>query len=191
MAEENKKDAKKTESKKGDNKNLKLNIIVWSIAGVCVIAASAGGFALAQIFAASSPLENETIEQEVKRANVKTFDEIVTEMEKAEEPWQYELEPVVANLDEPGVTRFLRITVIMEMSGKMEPVKGREFLDVKKSILRDWLTTFTAGLSLEDVRGSRNLSTIKLEIRENFNRLLFKESEPFVENILLKEFAVQ
>jgi flagellar basal body-associated protein FliL len=65
------------------------------------------------------------------------------------------------------------------------------FLDEKKVILQDWLTTYLAGLSLENVRGTKNLTRIKNEIRDQFNRLLFESEKPYVERILIKEFAVQ
>jgi len=53
------------------------------------------------------------------------------------------------------------------------------------------MTTYLAGLSLEDVRGTRNLTRIKKEVLDEFNRILFNEGKPFIERALFKEFAVQ
>jgi flagellar basal body-associated protein FliL len=58
-------------------------------------------------------------------------------------------------------------------------------------LLRDWLTTYFAGLSLEDVRGSRNLNRIKRDVQDQFNELLFPGTKPFVRQVLFREFAVQ
>jgi flagellar basal body-associated protein FliL len=106
-------------------------------------------------------------------------------------PWVFELEPVIANLDEPGVTRYVRVTLLLEMNPAFDQDKGTEMLEEKKSLLRDWLTIYLAGCTLEETRGSKNLVRIKAEIRDAFNDYLFKNSKPMVESILLKEFAVQ
>jgi flagellar basal body-associated protein FliL len=106
-------------------------------------------------------------------------------------PWVFELEPVIANLDEPGVTRYVRVTLILEMSPAFDQEKGMAMLEEKKALLRDWLTIYLAGCTLEETRGSKNLVRIKAEIRDAFNDYLFKNSKPMVESILLKEFAVQ
>ena len=73
----------------------------------------------------------------------------------------------------------------------MDKEQGAIFLEKKKLILRDWLTTYVNGLSLEDVRGSKNVNRIKKQIRENFNELLFAESKPYIQGIFLTDFAVQ
>ena len=106
-------------------------------------------------------------------------------------PWTFELEPVIANLDEPGVTRYVRMTIILEMSPAFDQEKGMTMLDEKKALLRDWLTIYLAGCTLEETRGSKNLVRIKAEIKDAFNDYLFNNSKPMVESILLKEFAVQ
>ena len=98
---------------------------------------------------------------------------------------------MIANLDEPGVTRYARVAVTLELSGDMDEDAGTAFLDDKKALLRDWLTTYIAGLSLERVRGTSNLARIKKEIRDQFNELVFAETQPFIVNILFKEFAIQ
>jgi flagellar basal body-associated protein FliL len=106
-------------------------------------------------------------------------------------PWGFELEPVIANLDEPGVTRYVRATLILEMSPACDQETGTVMLDEKKALLRDWLAIYLAGCTLEETRGSKNLVRIKAEIRDAFNDYLFKNSKPMIQSILLKEFAVQ
>ena len=77
------------------------------------------------------------------------------------------------------------------MNPAFDQEKGTAMLDEKKALLRDWLTIYLAGCTLEETRGSKNLVRIKAEIRDAFNDYLFKNSKPMVESILLKEFAVQ
>jgi flagellar basal body-associated protein FliL len=97
----------------------------------------------------------------------------------------------VANLDEPGVTRYVRVSIILELSSQLDSINGETFLEEKKIILQDWMTTYLAGLSLEDVRGSRSLNRIKREVVDQFNQLLFGPDKAYVEKVLFKEFAVQ
>ncbi len=178
--------------KDGDKKSSSFGMSTWIILVAIIFAGATGGFALAQLIAGSTPEPvAEEKPQDGKPAEVQTFDDLVAKENKDAKPWVYELEPVVANLDEPGVTRYGRVALTIELSAEMDPEKGTIFLDEKKLLLRDWLTTYIAGLSLERVRGTRNLSRIKKEIRDHFNELLFAESKPFVQTILFKEFAIQ
>lgn len=103
----------------------------------------------------------------------------------------YQIESVVACLDEPSLSRYVRIALTLQMAPSFDKENGIKFLDSNQPILRDWLTTYLAGLSLVQVQGSRNLEKIKLEIFENFNRILFKDKKPLIDKILFKEFVVQ
>jgi flagellar basal body-associated protein FliL len=105
--------------------------------------------------------------------------------------WFYELDAVMANLDEPGVTRFLRASITIQFTKDYDVAVGGPLVHEKKMILRDWLTTYFAGLGIEDVRGTMSLARIKNQIRDQFNEMLFPNSKPLVHAIILKEFAVQ
>ena len=161
--------------------------MTWLIPAGIVIAGLTGGFGLAQLLAGGGQPET----TEVKVDDTKSFDDLLADSTNEKKIWSFDIEPVVANLDEPGVTRYARVAVTLELSSEMDSEKGMVFLEEKKPILRDWLTTYVAGLSLERVRGTSNLTRIKKEILEQFNELLFPESKPFIVKILFKEFAVQ
>jgi|GEM_PF-210859 len=105
--------------------------------------------------------------------------------------WFFELDAVTANLDEPGVTRFLRASITIQFTKDYDVAVGGPLVNEKKMILRDWLTTYFAGLGIEDVRGTMSLARIKNQIRDQFNDMLFHDSKPLVHAIILKEFAVQ
>ncbi len=181
----------KAESKKSAG----FRLFTWLILGAVVIAGSAGGFALAQLLAGDGSDSPRQGEAEGTRADMtgenNTVNDMLVDKPKGEKLWPFDLEPVIANLDEPGVTRYARVTITLQLSPQMDQEKGVLFLEEKKPILRDWLTTYIAGLNLERVRGTRNLSRIKRELRDSFNELLFPEGKPFVHNILFKEFAIQ
>ena len=183
------------EPKADDKKSTGIGLFTWLILGAIVIAGLAGGFALAQLLAGtdqSSPQQPETKETQTDNSpKNETINDMLIDKPKGETLWPYDLEPVIANLDEPGVTRYARVTITIQLDPQMDQEKGTTFLEGEKPVLRDWLTTYIAGLSLERVRGTRNLSRIKKEIRDSFNELLFPEGKPFIRDILFKEFAIQ
>ncbi len=183
---------KNTEKEKGDAASTgKAGLFFWLILAAVVVACATGGFALSQLLggqdisAAAKP-------NTPSPAQEKGFEDLLAEQVNGNSPWIYDaMEPVLANLDEPGVTRYVRVTISLEVSPKLDQEKGKAFLEQRTMILRDWLTTYFAGLSLEDVRGSRNLNRIKRDVHEQFNRLLFPDSKPYIRQVLFKEFAVQ
>ncbi len=165
-----------------------LTLYTWLILGAVTLAGSTGGFALSQLIGGTAPTDLEAVDEAANQDDA--IDAMLAE-QTDQMPWVEEFEPVLANLDEPGVTRYVRVTITLEMSSELDEVKGREFLGTKKMLVRDWLTTYLAGLSLEDVRGSRNLNRIKKDVLDECNKLLFPKGQPFVERIFFKEFAVQ
>jgi len=184
MAEQDENEKKDTPEEGGKSK-----LVFWLLLIVVTMAGSTGGFALCQLIDGEKPQPEEAVEENAKK---KEAEEVLLSQQQGQVTWIYDqLEPVLANLDEPGVTRYVRVTVTLEMSADMDRVKGEEFLTARQMVLRDWMTTYFAGLSLEDCRGTRNLSRIKKEVVDNFNKILFPDSRPFVESVFFKEFAVQ
>ena len=105
--------------------------------------------------------------------------------------WYFNLDPVVANLDEPGATRYIRTAFILEMSPDLSAEKGAALLEQKKPLITNLLTIYLAGLNIETTRGDKNLKRIQLELCDTFNEQLFPESKPMIKRVLIKEFAVQ
>ncbi|MHC4881523.1 MAG: flagellar basal body-associated FliL family protein [Planctomycetota bacterium] len=165
-----------------------LTLYTWLVLGAVTLAGSGGGFALSHLMGETAPTDLEIVDE---AANQEDAINAMLAKQTDQRVWVEEFEPVLANLDEPGVTRYVRLTVTLEMSPELDEIKGREFMAAKKMLVRDWMTTYLAGLSLEDVRGSRNLNQIKKDVLEQCNELLFPKGQPFVERVFFKEFAVQ
>jgi len=187
--EQEKKDDPKAQ--KGDKKSLIKGLLPKMTIPVVVVFLAGAGFGLGRFFA--GPAETEaagTAEQDQadKMDDLKADDSAVD----SQQTWYYEtLDPVVANLDEPGVTRYVRASLVLEINAEVDQKKGTAFIDEKKHILTNWLNIFFASLSLEDIRGDRNLRTIQSRIRDSFNEKLFPDAKPQIEHILFREFAVQ
>jgi flagellar basal body-associated protein FliL len=105
--------------------------------------------------------------------------------------WYYDLEPIIANLNEPNITRYVSATLTFEISSSLDEKKGRKYLDEKKPIIINWLTIYLSGLGLEDIRGDKNLMTIKSNIRDSLNEKLFPDSKPPIKDVLIQKFPVQ
>lgn len=191
MAAENTQEKQESKAASSSSEGGRSGWMFWAMLGAVIIGALSGGFALSQLLAgadAECPAAKSGSAEVVE----KNFDEFLSKNGTNQPAWIYEgLEPIVSNLDEPGVTRYVRVTVSLEMRPEMDRAKGEPYLDERKLVLRDWLTTYFAGLSLEDVRGTRNLEKIKRQIQEQFNELLFPNGRPYIQRVLFREFAVQ
>ncbi len=178
-----------TKQEKTDKKAMG-GIFLWTILFTVVSLCGGAGFALGQFFAASrrpGPTEHSQENQPAPPEYLKT-DAPTKDFQKV---WYYDLQPVIANLNEPGVTRYVRASITLEINSEVDQNKGRAFLDEKKPLLTNWIAIYLASLSLEDIRGNRNLKRIQSQILDSFNEQLFPDSKPYIQHILFKEFAVQ
>jgi flagellar basal body-associated protein FliL len=194
MADEGdiKEQGKKEDSKaeKPDKKSSIRRLLPWIILAAVVVVSAGAGFGLSRLFAGSGadetakspPQDHQTQAENLKATGSATG---------LQKTWYYDLEPVVANLDEPNVTRYVRTVLTLEMSLEMDEKKGKDFLDEKKPILTNWLAIYLASLSLENVRGEKNLKSIQSQISNVFNEKLFPDGKPQIKHVLFKEFAIQ
>ncbi|MHC4426089.1 MAG: flagellar basal body-associated FliL family protein [Planctomycetota bacterium] len=182
----------KPEAEKSDKKSLIGRLLPWIVMVVVAGVGAGAGFGLGRSFAGSSaPEAAESDSKPDKSTQAKDLKADDVSAEDSKKVWYYDLDPVVANLNEPGVTRYVRASLTLEMSSGMDTKKGAAFLDAKKPVLTNWLFVYLSSLSLEDIRGDKNLKSIQSRIREAFNEELFPDSKPQIKQILIKEFPVQ
>jgi flagellar basal body-associated protein FliL len=188
------------------------SIVPWIIITVIVLVAAGAGVGLGRLFAGSSKPKSAEEGSSSKEPAAKTEGEGEAKAEPAakhgeskkaeesksekpgaakEDACYYNLEPVIANLDEPGATRYVRAALTLEMSTELSEEKGIAFLEQKKPLLTNLLTIYLAGLNIEATRGDKNLKRIQSDICDTFNERLFPNGKPLIKRILIKEFAVQ
>jgi len=166
----------------------KKSILPWVIMALAVIACAGAGFGLSRLLAGSaSQQQSGEPEQDTAKQNTKT----AANTPDTGKRWYYDLEPVVANLNEPLVTRYVRATLTLEISSALNQQEGVALIERKKPVLASFLSIFLAGLTLEDCRGDKNLKRIQSEILDSFNEKLFPDAAPQIKAILFKEFAIQ
>ena len=185
-------DAEKKEDSKAE-KTSGGGILQWIIIAVIVAISAGAGLGLGRLFAGSGAPAAES-ESELVKENKSAGAEDLKADDSAtgsQKTWYYDLEPVVANLDEPGVTRYVRATLTLQINSQLGEKKGTALLEEKKPVLTNWLTIYLASLSIKDIRGDKNLKRIQSQILDAFNEKLFPDARPQIEHILFKEFAVQ
>jgi len=175
-----------------DKKSLVTRFLPWVIIFVVVLICACVGLSVGRLFAGSgTPEAAESGSESDASARLEDLKADNDSAEGSGKVWYYDLDPVVANLNEPTVTRYVRASLTFEMSVDMDVKKGTAFLDEKKPILINWLTVYLSGLGLEDIRGDKNLRSIQSQILGAFNEKLFPDSKPQIKQVLIKEFPVQ
>ena len=168
------------------DKTAKGGKLIWIITAVIVLACAGSGFVVGRIFAGSGAGKSDP-NQPAPATNTAP-DEADPESLTT---WFYDMQPVVSNLDVPGVTRYVRAAVTLEISSAAAQKQATKLLQEKAPILTNWLTIYLASLSIEDIRGDKNLRRIQSHILDAFNEQLFPDEKPKIKHILFKEFAIQ
>jgi len=102
----------------------------------------------------------------------------------------HEMEAVSGNLNDPQLGRVFKVAL------RVKACKDA-FADVEKALadhqpeLQDWLMSYFASCTVDEVLGGENRNRIRREIREAFNARLWPEGKPLIEEILFKEFYLQ
>jgi len=197
---EKKNDTKQQES--GPSKNSKF-LLKAGIMAVVVIFCAGAGFGLGRLFGGSaSPPSNGPAAAPAEgprlagtQAGAEPTGTPATgglsATQSASGGWFHDFEPVVANLNEPGVTRYIRVALTLQISAELDQKKGAALIEENKPLLKNWLNIYLASQSLEDIRGNRNFQRIQSEILDAFNEKLFPDAKGKIRNVLFKEFAVQ
>ncbi len=177
------------EQETAQGKGLVARVLPWLMTALVVVAFAAMGFLVGRLFGT--------------RGNMQTAGAAQADPEEAarlQEPplvadtgesWYYDMEAVVVNLNEPGVTRYVRVGLTLEISRTMGEKDGTSFLDQKKPLLKHWLTLFLANQTIEDMRGERNLMRLQTQISDVFNEGLFPDTKPRIKRVLFKEISIQ
>lgn len=183
---------KESESEKTDKKSFLGRVLPWIMIGGVVAVCAGAGFGLGRLLAGPGvPSADETGPQPHDADQTPDLSSDEPSGKDSDKVWYYDMEPVIANLNEPGVSRYVRATFTLEISSETDEKKGTAFLEEKKPILRDMLFVYLSGLSLKDIQGDKNLKSIQSRIRELFNEKLFPDSKPQITRVLIKEFPVQ
>jgi flagellar basal body-associated protein FliL len=107
-----------------------------------------------------------------------------------EQMMSVKLDPIVANLNEPKMQRYINVVIILGMTKENHPHVS-ELMGKRKEEVRSGLVTYLSNLSMEEVRGASNVSRIRREILDLLNEQLFPNQKPQISRVLFAEFQVQ
>jgi flagellar basal body-associated protein FliL len=173
-----------------DEKSSSRRFPPWMIIAVVVVVCAGAGFGLGRLLGGPRASQAAGAAQQAQQAQPQFFGADNSAV-GVENTWYYDLDPVVANLNDPGVTRYVRIALTLQVSNDVQQKKGVAFLTEKNPVLKNWLTIYLASQTIEDMRGDTNLRRIQSEILEAFNEKLYPNAKPQIRGILFKEFAIQ
>ena len=166
-----------------------VRVLPWLIPAAAVLLFATGGFVIGRSFGTRGSAQTAAAAQPSHPTPAEGSKDPAHP--GAGESWYYDLDPVVVNLNDPGVTRYVRISLTLEISGAMQEKDGKPFLDQKRPLMKHWLTLFLSNQTIEDARGEKNLMRMQTQIRDTLNSNLFPDSKPRIQNVLFKEFAIQ
>jgi len=93
------------------------------------------------------------------------------------------LEPFVVNLDEPGTSRYLKVTLQLELAPKAE-----EALAKSKELVRDAILSHLSGLHIKDTLGAEAKDRLRSDLVAKITKLVGPDK---VRRMFFQDFVVQ
>jgi flagellar FliL protein len=93
------------------------------------------------------------------------------------------LDPFLVNLDEPGTSRYLKITLEMELFPH-----GDEALTKSKQLVRDTILSHLSGLKLKDTLGAEAKDKIRNDLTSKLTKLIGPDK---IRRMFFQDFVVQ
>ena len=94
------------------------------------------------------------------------------------------LEPFVVNLDEPGQSRYLKVTFQLEL---VKP-EAATLIEKNKQVIRDAILSHLSGLKLADTLGARAKDRLRSDVMDKLVEIV---GEHKVRRMFIQEFVVQ
>ena len=195
MAEETKEKEQNAEESKEAKTGGPRSYLPWIIMVAVVAICAGGGFGLGRLLAGGKAPRT----AEVNEPQKPEYQHVLNEQANSEKMWFYKCDPVVANLNEPGATRYVSMGFTLEVSGQLPSGGGAgrgggasNYLKEKQPLITNWVTIYLSSLSLADVQGEKNLNRILQEIRDGLNAKLFPEAKkPLIVSAYYYQNAIQ
>ncbi|HET9626311.1 MAG TPA: flagellar basal body-associated FliL family protein [Kofleriaceae bacterium] len=94
-----------------------------------------------------------------------------------------DLDPFIVNLDEPGISRYLKITLELELMPKVP----EEVIAKNKQLIRDTVLSHLSGLHVKDTLGAEAKDKIRTDLMAKLTKL-FPDK---IRRMFFQEFVVQ
>jgi flagellar FliL protein len=94
-----------------------------------------------------------------------------------------DLDPFIVNLDEPGTSRYLKITLELELMPKI----AEEAIVKNKQLIRDTVLSHLSGLHVKDTLGAEAKEKIRTDLMAKLTKLMPDK----IRRMFFQEFVVQ
>ena len=94
-----------------------------------------------------------------------------------------DLDPFIVNLDEPGTSRYLKITLELELMPKIP----EEAIVKNKQLIRDTVLSHLSGLHVKDTLGAEAKEKIRTDLMAKLTKLMPDK----IRRMFFQEFVVQ
>jgi flagellar basal body-associated protein FliL len=94
------------------------------------------------------------------------------------------LDPFVVNLDEPGQSRYLKVTFQIELI----KAEAQAAIEKNKQVIRDAVLSYLSGLKLADTLGVAAKDKLRADVMKKLEEIV---GEHQVRRLFLQEFVVQ
>lgn len=94
------------------------------------------------------------------------------------------LDPFVVNLDEPGTSRYLKVTLQLELIN----AEAEAAINKSKQLLRDTILSHLSGLKLADTLGAAAKDKLRTDVMAKFEKMVGPNK---VRRLFFQEFVVQ
>ena len=101
-----------------------------------------------------------------------------------------EFQPVVVNLNDAKMTRYLKLVFSLQVDGAQKDGIAL-LLEEKTAIIVNWLNSHLSDLSMEEIRGKAAQSRLRREISDYFNTTLFPDGVDRIHDVLFLTFNIQ
>ena len=101
-----------------------------------------------------------------------------------------EFDEITANLDDPRYSRFLICKFQLQITAA-EKDAIQTLVDKNGVILKNWLIAHLSERKPDDVMGKLGFNTLRREIHDKFNSLLFTDGIERIQDVLIEDLKVQ
>ena len=101
-----------------------------------------------------------------------------------------DFDEVVVNLNDARYSRYVSCTFSLQIALSQQ-IAIQQLVDDNEAVLINWLIAHLREKELEDVRGKLGHNTLRREIHDQFNQMLFTDGIERIQDVLFKDFKVQ
>ena len=117
-------------------------------------------------------------------------EEVPLELGAPEYTYYEDFPAITVTLNEPRGDRFLKAAVLFKIRTADFP-QSQQLIERDKRELVGWTIRTLSDLRIEDVKGEKNINRILRQLEESFNQKLWPDSRGRIQQVIVKDWAIQ